>query len=224
MSFTVINVEQGSPEWFTARAGRLTGSRAAAMLSTPKSGGEAAGRRNLRTQLVLERVTGKPQGSTFESSAMADGKRREPDAFAYYEAISGHVVNRTGFLAHDSIGAGCSLDGHVGDFAGIVEIKCPIPATHLDYLKTGKIPGDYMKQIVHGLWVSGAQWCDWLSYHPDFPDALRAKLVRVERDEAAIAEYERAALKFLAEVATEVEALKTMMDFRGQLSAAQGVA
>jgi hypothetical protein len=56
VSFTVVMAEQRSPEWFAARLGRLTGSRAADMLATIKSG-EAAARRDLRVQLVVERLT-----------------------------------------------------------------------------------------------------------------------------------------------------------------------
>jgi len=77
------------------------------------------------------------------------------------------ILTSSGFLEHDTLMAGCSLDGHVGDFEGLVEIKCPQAATHLDYLKTGTIPGDYYKQITHALWITGAQWCDWLSFNPD---------------------------------------------------------
>lgn len=212
MNFHVIDAPQRSPEWFTARLGKLTGSRAADMLATIKSGGEAAGRRNLRVQLLLERITGRSQETGFVTPAMQAGIDREVDACAVYEALTGHLLTSTGFLVHDSILAGCSLDGHVGDFEGIIEIKSPLAATHLEYVKSGVIPGDYLKQILHGLWISGAQWCDWLSYHPDFPKALRVKLVRVVRDEAAIAAYEKAALAFLAEVDREVDALATLAD------------
>lgn len=210
--FTVITADQRSPEWFQARLGRLTGSRAADMLSTLKSGkGEAAGRRNLRTQLMLERLTGQPQENGYLSSAMQQGIDREPAAYAAYQALSGHLLTSSGFISHNEVAAGCSLDGYVGDFEGIIEIKAPIAATHLDYLKTGIIPGEYAKQIVHGLWMTGAQWCDWLSYNPDFPAPLQVKLVRVERDEQEIASYALAAALFLKEVEAEVEAVKGLM-------------
>ena len=193
-----------------ARLGRLTGSRAADMLSTIKSGAEAAGRRNLRVQLTLERITGRSHENGYVSPAMQQGADREADAYAFYEALTGRMLARTGFLSADEIMVGCSLDGHVGDFEGIVELKAPLAATHLDYLRTGIIPGEYQKQILHGLWVSGARWCDWLSYNPDFPAPLRGRLVRVERDDIAIHEYEKKALAFLAEVDREVEAVATI--------------
>lgn len=211
MSFTVIECEQRSPDWHAARIGRLTGSRASDMLATIKSG-EAAARRNLRVQLVLERITGRSHDKDFQSQAMRDGVEREADAALVYEALTGRFLQRTGFLSHDSLMAGCSLDGHVGDYEGIVEVKSPMPATHLSYLRTGKVPEDYYRQVLHNLWVTGAQWCDWLSYQPDFPEPGHVKLVRVSRDEAAIADYDRKARAFLAEVDTEVAAVKTMLD------------
>ncbi len=128
-----------------------------------------------------------------------------------YEGITGTLIEATGFLSHDTLQAGCSLDGHVGDdYRGIIEIKCPIPATHLDSLRSGKVPTDYYKQVTHNLWMSGAEWCDWLSYNPDFPDSLQVKLVRVYRNESEIHAYEDAVTVFLAEVAAEVEAVSEM--------------
>jgi putative phage-type endonuclease len=168
VSFTIINAEQRSPEWFAARLGRLTGSRAADMLSTIKTG-EAAARRDLRMQLVCERLTNTLQEDAFINAAMQRGIDCEPLAFNAYEARTGNVAVRTGFLAHDDYLIGCSLDGHVGNFAGIVEMKCPKSATHLRYLRANVVPSDYLPQITHNLWVTGAEWCDFLSFDDRFP-------------------------------------------------------
>jgi len=209
MNFTVLDVEQLSPAWVTARLGRLTGSRAADMLATARGGRkvhtcESVGRSTLRLQLARERVTGRPHGSPFESASMRTGLAREAAARDWYEALTGQFLTRTGFLSHDTLSVGVSLDGHVGDFQGIVEIKCPLALTHVDYLAAGgKIPGAHHKQIVHALWVTGARWCDWMSFNPEFPPALRAHLVRVERDERAIAAYALAVALFLREVDAE---------------------
>lgn len=180
------------------------------MLATIQKG-EAAGRRNLRAQLVLERLTGKSAERSFESQAMKDGVERESDALLMYEMLTGQIVTRTGFLAHDSLLAGCSLDGHIGDFEGIVEAKSPIAATHIDYLKSGNVPGHYLSQIHHCLWIAGSAWCDWLSYQPDFPEGLQVKMVRVMRDEAVIEEYEKKARAFLAEIDQEVSWLMSLV-------------
>ena len=209
MNFTIIDAEQRSPEWFQARAGRLTGSRACDMLATIKSG-EAAARRDYRMQLVCERLTGQPQEDGFVNAAMQRGIDLEPQAFAAYEALTGAVAVRTGFLAHTSYLAGCSLDGHVDGFTGIVEIKCPKSATHLKYLRDGLVPKDYLPQITHNLWITGAAYCDFLSFDDRFPPELQVFYVRAWAKDCDVPAYEAQALKFLAEVETEVNAIKTM--------------
>lgn len=218
--FTVVDCAQRTPDWTVARLGRLTASRAADMLARVKSGEAAAGRRHLKTQLVLERLTGRTHENGYQSQAMKDGIEREPDALLLYEALTGQIVERTGFLRHTDLMVGASLDGHVGDFDLIVEAKCPLPSTHLEFIKTGKVPGDYEKQIRHELWLTGAPAADFLSYCPDFPESLQARIVRVTRDEAAISEYEFEAKAFLAEIERELETLLTLTNLTGQLRAA----
>lgn len=222
MSFTVVTADQRSPEWFTARLGRLTGSRAADMLATIKSG-EAAARRDLRTQLVCERLTKTLQEDAFINAAMQRGIDLEPAAFAAYEAKTGQMAQRTGFLAHDLLMVGCSLDGHVGDFDGILECKVPKSATHLRYLRGGVVPSDYVPQITHNLWVSGAAWCDFLSFDDRFPAQLQTFLVRVNRADVDLAAYETKALAFLAEIEREVEAVATMANLGSVLREAAHV-
>lgn len=201
--FVVIDAEQRSERWFAARAGRLTGSVAGDILARTKTG-YSTSRWNLALRLTLERLTGKPQESHFVSAAMQAGIDREPLAFAAYEALTGDVVLRTGFLAHTVHMAGCSLDGHMGDFGKLMSIKCRQPAAHFDFLKSGTIPADAMAQIRHELWMTGAEAHDYFSWNPDFPAALQSRVVTVTRSAAEIPEYEAEALKFLAEVDFEV--------------------
>lgn len=213
-AFTIVDAPQRSPEWAAARLGRLTSSRAADMLAVVKSG-EAAGRRNLRTQLALERITGRPQAPTFQSEAMAQGIAREAEAAGQYEAATGTLLRSTGFLAHSSLMVGASLDGHVGEFAGVVELKCPLAATHLEYLRTGTIPGDYRKQIAHLLYVTGARWCDWVSFCPEFPADLALRIVRVNRSDQEIAAYALAVALFLREVDAAVAVIRGLQAAAG---------
>jgi hypothetical protein len=209
MKFTVIDCEQRSEEWKAARLGRLTGSVAVDITRTVKSG-EAASRRNLRVQLALERITGRSQESEFQSQAMLDGIEREPKAMAIYEAITGTILERVGFLSCEVLMAGCSLDAFVGGRKGIVEAKCPKSATHLEYLRTRKIPNDYYWQCTHNLWVTGADYCDFISYDEAFPEELQYLCVRLERDEKEIAAYAELASRFLAEVTVEVASINEM--------------
>ena len=208
-NFVIVDAEQRSEAWFHARLGRLTGSVAGDMLAKIKSG-EAASRRNLRLKLVLERLTGKPQESDFLSAAMQAGIDREPLAFAAYEALTGDIAQRSGFLSHVEHWAGCSLDGHLNDFQKLVSIKCRQPAAHYDFLRSGTIPAPAMAQILHELWMTGAEEHDYLSWNPDFPESLQARIVTVRRQDADLGAYEKEALAFLAEVDREVAAVQTM--------------
>lgn len=209
MTFTIIDAPQRSAEWFAARAGKLTGSRAADVLATIKSG-EAAARRDYRMQLVCEILTGQPQEDGFVNAAMQRGIDLEPKAFAAYEALTGSVAIRTGFLSHNTHRAGCSLDGHVDGFQGIVEIKCPKSATHLKYWRgKGEVPAEYLPQVTHNMWITQAEWCDFMSFDDRFGEELQTFLVRVTRSELDIDAYEKKALAFLEEVETEVQAIKT---------------
>jgi len=215
-AFTVVTCEQRSAAWFASRAGKLTGSVAAAMLSTVKSG-EAAARRDLRMRLALERITGQPQEDGYINAEMQRGVDLEPAGIAAYEALTGDMVETTGFLSHVQHQAGCSLDGHVGDYETLVSIKCPKSATHFGYLRGGVMPSTYEPQMLHELWITGAKAYDFLSYDDRFPEALRVFYVRTLRDEAAVEAYAAKALAFLDEVALECEAVRTMADLASVL-------
>lgn len=215
MNYRIIDVPQRSEAWHQARLGRLTGSMAYAAVAFKKTKAveELADRRNLRAQLVRERLTGERGSRGFTSKVMQHGTETEREARAVYEAKFGCRVKVPGFLQCTDVMMGCSLDGAMFDGTRIVkiqELKCPLPATHMEYVRTGEIPEDYRWQIVHNMLVSGAESCDWMSYDPEFWKPLQAKLVRVERDEKAIAEYKTKALAFLDEVDRYVEAFRQM--------------
>lgn len=214
MSLTVLDLPQRSPEWFAARAGRLTGSVAdAAIMAVKKNGDEPVGRRDLRLRLVCERLTGVPQEDSYINAAMQWGIDQEAHAFAAFEVLTGEVVTRTGFCQDDTRMIGCSLDGHIGAFDALVSLKCPKSATHLRYLRAGTFPADYVPQMLHELWVvPTAKVYHFLSFDPRFPDKLRTFLVSVPRPEQAVAEYAAKADAFLAEVDAELEAVRRMVD------------
>ena len=204
--FQIIDCEQKSPEWYAARAGRLTGTGANLMLAKTKSGDVSAGRRNLRAKLVLEIVTGRTQEDDFLSRDMQRGIDLEPDAFGEFEALTGVILQRSGFLTMGE-DFGCSLDAHIGDFEELVSIKCPNDATHLEYLFGKTIPKAYIDQCRHELWITGAKRHHFMSYNPNFPEKLRVFYVTMERAEFDIASYEVEAFKFMAEVRAEADKL-----------------
>lgn len=208
---TTIDVtrDQRTPEWHAARLGRLTGSRAKDMLAVIKSG-EAAARRDYRLQLVCERLTQRSAEDGYTNADMQRGIELEPQARDAYERFTGQLVAPVGFLASVEHLAGCSPDGKIGD-RGLVELKCPKSSTHLRYLRTGGVPSEHVAQLRHNLWVTGADWIDFVSYDDRFPDPIQLMVVRLSAADAQLADYEAQALRFLAEVETEYQALLTEM-------------
>jgi len=209
MRFTVIDAEQRSEAWYQARLGCLCASDAGKMLATIKSG-EAAARRDLRIRLVCERLTNRPVEDSYTNADMERGNLLEPQARTAYEFATGVSVAQTGFLRSTEHMAGASPDGVIGDFHGLVELKAPRSARHLMYLRDGGVPAEHRPQLLHQLWISGAAFVDFVSFDPLMPERLQLFVVRLARDEQEIAEYERKALAFLAEVEREVDAVKTM--------------
>jgi hypothetical protein len=141
---------------------------------------------------------------------MERGIALEPAAFAAYEAATGEMVRRTGFVCADDHMVGCSLDGDIDNFRGIVEFKVPKSTSHISYWKSGGVPSMYMPQLLHNMWVTGAQWADFVSWDDRVPKALQLFRVRLMRDEEKIAEYAAAAMAFLEEVDAEVRALNAL--------------
>jgi hypothetical protein len=95
---------------------------------------------------------------------------------------------------------------------GLLEIKCPSATTHLEYLQAGALPEAYLPQVTHNLWITGAAWCDFVSFDDRFPPALQLVIVRVQRDEAALRSYELMARMFLREVDDQVAAAWAITD------------
>ena len=192
-----LSIEQGTDEWKKLRLGKVTASRVSDVMSKVKSG-ESASRRNYKMDLVVERLTGLPT-SSFTSPAMAWGVENEKLARMAYEVATGTFVNTVAFVQHPSIEwFGCSPDGLVGD--GLMEIKCPNTANHIDYLLAGVPPAKYVPQMQTQMACTGAKWCDFVSFDPRLPDELQLLVVRLNRDDAYIQEIEVEVKQFLEEV------------------------
>ena len=203
---TTVNLEQGSQEWLLARCGKVTASRVADIMAKTKSG-YSASRGNYMAELVCERLTGVPT-DTYKSAAMEWGTAQEPHARAAYEAVGGVLVEEVGFVPHPSIpDAGASPDGLVKD-NGLIEIKCPYTATHIDTLLSGKVPDRYNTQMQWQMACTGRVWCDYVSYDPRMPENMRLFLTRVFRDQSAILAMETEVLTFIHELTDKVAALK----------------
>ena len=138
-------IEQGSPEWFAQRLGKVTASRVADVIAKTKTG-YSTSRDNYMAQLVVERMTN-TQAESFTNAAMQWGTDQEPFARAAYEVAQNVMVEETGLVDHPTIPmAGASPDGLIGE-DGLVEIKCPNTATHIDTLLTQTVPAKYITQM-----------------------------------------------------------------------------
>lgn len=191
-------IEQGSAEWFAQRLGKATASRIADVIAKTKSG-YSTSRANYAAELVAERLT-QTTAERFTNAAMQWGTEKEPDARAAYEFTYNVQVQIAEFVSHPKITmSGASPDGYIGD-AGLLEIKCPITATHIETLLGGSVPARYLTQMYWQMACTGRAWCDFVSYDPRLPDHLQLFVKRVVRDDARIAELEKEVEGFLAEV------------------------
>ncbi len=203
------NVEQRTAEWHAARCGSLGASALADALSKTKDGKPGSTSQGLRAKLVVERLTG-VQEDGFKSAAMQHGIDNEDAARTAYEARTGEFVVETGLHRHPFIeGTHASPDGLVGE-DGLIEIKCPNSSTHIDTMKTGKVPTKYIYQMQWQMRCTDRQWCDFVSYDPRMPESLRLWVKRVYRDNEQLAELEAGVIEFLKGVQEDVELLQEM--------------
>lgn len=200
-------IEQGTPEWFAERIGKVTASRVADVVARTKSGWGAS-RANYQAELIAERLTGtKTEG--FANAAMKHGTDTEPqarDAYCFYANVT---VDQVGFVPHPRIAmTGASPDGLVGD-DGLLEIKCPSTATHIDTLLGEGIASKYITQMQWQMACTGRQWCDFVSFDPRMPEEMRIFIQRVQRDDDLIAHLEREVEAFLHQLDQRVDALRS---------------
>lgn len=203
-------IEQGSQEWFAERCGKVTASRIADLIAKTKSG-PAASRANYMAQLVAERLTG-AVAESYSNAAMQWGTDMEPEARRNYEFMTNATVDEASFVLHPTIGeTGASPDGYVGA-DGLVEIKCPNTATHIETLLGGSVAGKYVTQIQWQLACTGRQWCDFVSFDPRMPATMSLFIKRVPRDNDLIKLLEADVIEFLSELRTTVARLRAKYD------------
>lgn len=197
-------IVQGTDEWLQARAGKITASRIADVLMKPTT----AGYQNYRSQLICERLTGRPV-DTFKSAAMQRGNDIEPQARAMFTMNTGLAVEETGFVDHPTIpNAGASPDGLIGD-DGLVEIKCPLMTEHIRMLTGGKPKHVYACQMDWQMECTGRKWVRFVNFHPEFPDDLQMHIIEIERNEERLEQLREAVAAF------EKDIMETMAKLPG---------
>jgi hypothetical protein len=194
----IINCDQGSEDWFKVKHGIPSASSFDKIVTT--KGDRSKQREKYLYQLAGERVIGKTE-ETYQNDNMLRGIELEDEARKLYELISDKEATRTGFFLAD--GYGCSPDGIVEPM-GLLEIKCPILATHVGYLVDYKLPMEYFQQVQGQLLVTGRQWCDFMSYYPE----LRPLIIHVNRNEEFIEKLKAELELFCIELNQVVDKIK----------------
>jgi len=201
---------QGTQEWLQERLGKVTASRIADLTAKTKSGWSAS-RANYMAQLIAERLTGNVTES-YTNAAMQWGTETEPQARSAYSFYTDNDVTEVGFIPHPTIPmSGASPDGTVGE-DGLVEIKAPNTATHIDTLLGEEIDGKYIKQMQWQLACTGRKWCDFVSFDPRLPAELQIKIIRVNRDDVLIASLEKDVTDFLKEIDIKLDSLNKIKE------------
>ncbi|MEI7515633.1 MAG: lambda exonuclease family protein [Betaproteobacteria bacterium] len=198
-------IEQGTDEWFAARIGKVTASRVADVIAKTKTG-YSSSRDNYMAQLICERLTNQ-KADGFTNAAMQWGTETEPLARLSYEVSQNVLVDEVGFVPHPRIlMAGASPDGLVGD-NGLLEIKCPNTATHIDTLLSETVPGKYNTQMQFQMACTDREWCDFVSFDNRLPTELQLFVKRVPRDNVFIRLIEGEIVQFIAELDDKINKL-----------------
>ncbi len=195
----ILNDEQGSPEWLASRLGRPSASMFGKLITG--SGKPSSSAESYINELIAERLTGRSK-PFYTNERMERGNALEPVAREAYEFITDYEVQETGFILDDSEEFGCSPDGLVGEQGGL-EIKCPSTAVHVSYLRKKVVPAKYYQQVQGCMWITGRDWWDFMSYHPEMPHLL----VRARRNEKFIEAMAEQVLAAVETITTETERL-----------------
>lgn len=198
-------IEQGTDAWKMLRCGKVTASRVADIIAKTKSG-YSASRDNYMAQLICERLTG-TVAESFTNAAMQHGTETEPYARLAYEVNQNVLVDQVAFVPHPTIEmAGASPDGLVNT-DGLLEIKAPQTATHIETLLTQSVPTKYFTQMQFQMACTGREWCDFVSFDNRLPEELQLFVKRVPRDDVYIRLIEAEIVQFLAELDDKINKL-----------------
>ena len=197
MNIADTGADQRTHAWLMARVGHATGSRFKDVMARLKNGSAAQARLDYLAELAVERITGDPT-QHYVNAAMQWGVDNEAAGRNRYIEITGNDVEEVGFIRHTEIAAGVSPDGIV-PLEGLIEIKCPSSVNHLATIRTG-MPAQHTPQVQGAMWITGAAWCDFISFDPRFPKGADIYIQRIERDQQFIDRLEEEVRLFLAEL------------------------
>lgn len=203
----IFDCQQGSPEWYAARAGIPTAScfnvvRAKVGPRGGTSHKEYVGRTTYMRKLAGELITGEPMPSWLGED-MQRGKDREAEDALYYANVFDVEIRRVGFVRNGNCGG--SPDYLVGKEGG-VELKNADPHVQIERLENRKIPTDHLWQCIGLIMVTGRRWWDWQSRCRGLPPVV----LRVERDESQIAALRVDVDDFVTDLDELVQKIRSM--------------
>jgi hypothetical protein len=198
----VINCEQGSPEWHSARAGAITASMFKVarerLKSGPNKGDFTEKAKNYAFRLAVERISGQPLDEGFETWQMRRGHELEPAARAEHETQVGVLVQRAGFVMTDDGWFGASADGLIGADGGS-EYKCLVSPEGLRAVLLADDISEFIDQVQGCMWITGRKFWHFCLYCPAL-ESIGRQLYwrRIERDDAYIEALELDLIGFRA--------------------------
>jgi hypothetical protein len=204
----IVDVAQGSQEWFEARLGMPSASNFGIVMASGRDGDKSLTRTEYLYRIAGEIITGRPAEETFKSRAMERGKEMEPEAIADYEMRHGVSVRRVGLGINFSGLKRCcaSPDGIVG-FDGGLETKTMRPDLMIPLLERGaRMPSEHKAQVMGNMLVFEKDFWDFKIFYPRMPDFT----VRVYRDDSYIKEMHNQIEIFNHETKRLVEKLRSM--------------
>lgn len=197
-------IVQGTAEWLSARAGRLTASRCADAFARLKKGGWAGSRAQLLRELLAERLTG-DSVRHYVSPEMQWGIDQEPNAKAEYEEETGQILRPAWLFDHPTIENFAATPDALLGADTVVEFKCPKTSTHILYCGLKTVPDEYQPQVLAQLACTRRTKAKLVSYDPRIKGPKRMHVIDWEPDPAEIAAIEAEAREFLAELETMFE-------------------
>lgn len=195
------DIFQNTEEWQKIKLGKFSASSADALLMNK----ETKGYQSLIDRIVEERITGQSAEGGFKGNQFTErGHELEDAALSQFEDENILIVDRVGVVELDDWVL-CSPDGLIGENC-LIQVKCPIFKTQMEYLKKQIVPGNYFKQMQFELFVTGREKNIFYSYNPHLP----AVSIEINRDEQMIKEIENRLQEAIKEVKDEINFINNL--------------
>jgi putative phage-type endonuclease len=191
----VHNIEQRSEAWYSVKCGLVTSTRFKSLVAKETTDAY----KDLVTNIACEIITGKMEEG-YSNAMMEYGIEMEPKARIEYEDIVDCEVKTVGFITRNEGDKyyewiGDSPDGLLPE-DGVLEIKCPLARTHMEYIERNELPSEYRHQVQGHLFVTGLKYCDFVSYFP----GMKLFVFRVYPDINQFHDYEDRLDKLIKDV------------------------